>query len=401
MGMRITQGMEQSAFLSALNQLESSIANTQNGISTGLSFTTASQNPVGAGLVSGYNQVLAQSEQFTSNGQSAQGSLNIEDNALTQVQSQLQSLRDLALEANNATESGTNLSAIATQIQQIQQSLLSVANTQDGSGNYIFAGYSTQTQPFALTATGASYSGDQGQRQVQLAAGQTVVVGDNGDLVFNQVKTGNGTFNVTAGSANTGSGIIGATSVTDTGTYYGGAYTIQFTAADTYEVLNSANVSVATGTYTSGQAISFDGVQVTLSGTPATGDTFDVAPSTNQSVFTTVQNLVNALQQQTSSPSSGSAPLNNSIANAIDNIDQALDQVQTVQSSVGARLNTITTQQSAATAQQTQLQQTISNIQGLNYPQAITSLDSQNTTLSAAMQAYTLTEGLSLFKYLS
>ena len=399
--MRITQGMEQSQFLSALNQLESNISTTQNGISTGLSFTTASENPVGAGLVSGYNQVLAQSQQFTSNGQSAQGSLNIEDNALTQVQSQLQSLRDLALEANNATESGANLSAIATQVQQIQQSLLSLANTQDGSGNYIFAGYATQTQPFALTATGASYSGDQGQRQVQLAAGQTVVVGDNGDLVFNQIKTGNGTFNVTAGAANTGSGIIGASSVTNAAGYDGGAYTIQFTAPNTYEVLNSANVAVTTGTYTSGQAISFDGVQVTLTGTPATGDTFDVAPSTNQSVFTTVQNLVDALQQQSSSASSGSAPLNNSIANVIDNIDQALDQMQTVQSSVGARLNTITTQQSVATAQQTQLQQSINTIQGLNYPAAITSLDSQNTTLSAAMQAYTLTEGLSLFKYLS
>ena len=205
--MRITQGMEQGQFLTALNQLESTIATTQNGISTGLSFSTASQNPVAAGLVSGYNQVLAQSQQFTSNGQSAQGSLNIEDNALTQVQSQLQSLRDLALEANNATASGANLGAIATQVQQIQQSLLSIANTQDGSGNYIFAGYSTQTQPFALTATGASYSGDQGQRQVQLAAGQTVVVGDNGDLVFNQIKTGNGTFNVTAGTTNTTSKI--------------------------------------------------------------------------------------------------------------------------------------------------------------------------------------------------
>jgi flagellar hook-associated protein 3 FlgL len=392
--------MEQSQFLSSLNELESNIATTQNGISSGLAYTTASENPVSAGLVSGYNQVLAQSQQFTSNGQSAQGSLNIEDNALTQVQSQLQSLRDLALEANNATESGANLSAIATQAQQIQQSLLSIANTQDGSGNYIFAGYSTQTQPFALTATGATYSGDQGQRQVQLAAAQTVVVGDNGDLVFNQIKTGNGTFNVTAGAANTGSGIIGATSVTDPAAYGGGSYTIQFTAPGAYQVLNSANVAVTTGTYTSGQAISFDGLQVTLSGTPAAGDTFAVAPSTDQSMFTTVQNLINALQQPPST-SSGTTPLNNSIAGAVDNIDQALDQIQTVQSSVGARLNTITTQQSAATAQQTQLQQSISTLQSLNYPQAITSLDSQNTTLSAAMQAYTLTEGLSLFKYLS
>jgi flagellar hook-associated protein 3 FlgL len=397
--MRVTQSMEQAQFLTALNQLESGIATTQSGISTGLAFTTASENPVGAGLVAGYNQVLAQSQQYTSNGNSASGSLNTEDSALTQLQNQLQSLRDLALEANNATESPSDLSAIATQVQQIQQSILSVANTQDGEGNYIFAGYSTQTQPFAQTATGASYSGDQGQRQVQIGAGQTVVVGDNGDLVFNQVKNGNGTFNVTAATTNTGSGLIGATSVTDPADYAAGNYSINFTAPDAYQVVSSGGTVVTSGTYTSGQAITFAGMQVTLSGTPASGDSFAVAPSTDQSVFTTVQNLANALQQGTATPA-GEAELNNSIASAINGIDQALDNTQTVQSSVGARLNTITTSQAVATTQQTQLQQSISNIQSLDYPSAVTTLDSQNTTLSAAMEAYTQTEGLSLFKYL-
>jgi flagellar hook-associated protein 3 FlgL len=397
--MRVTQNLEQAQFLTALNQLESNISNTQNQISTGLSFSTASQNPVGAGLVSGYNQVLAESQQYTQNGNSATGSLNIEDSALTQLQDQLQSLRSLALEANSGTESAQDLDDIASQVQQIQGSLLSVANTQDGSGNYIFAGYSTETQPFAQSATGATYSGDQGQRQVQIGAGQTVVVGDNGDLVFNQIKTGNGTFDVAAASGNTGTGLIGATSVTDPADYDGGTYSINFTAADSYQVVNAGGTVVSTGTYTSGQAISFAGVQVTLTGAPAAGDSFSVAPSTNQSVFTTVQNLVNALQTSSSSPA-GVAQLGNSITSAINSIDQALDNTQTVQASVGARLNTITTAQSVGTAQQTQLQESISNIQSLNYASAITSLDSQNTTLSAAMQAYTLTQGLSLFKYL-
>jgi flagellar hook-associated protein 3 FlgL len=397
--MRVTQSMEQAQFLSALNQLESNISTTQDGISSGLAFSTASQDPVGAGLVAGYNQVLAQSQQYTSNGQSATGSLNTEDSALTQLQNQLQSLRDLALEANNATESPSDLSAIATQVQQIQQSILSVANTQDGTGNYIFAGYSTQTQPFAQSTTGATYSGDQGQRQVQIGAGQTVVVGDNGDLVFNQVKTGNGTFNVTPAGTNTGTGILGATAVTDPADYTGGTYSIEFTAPDAYQVVNSGGTVVTSGNYTSGQAITFAGVQVTLSGAPASGDSFAVAPSTDQSVFTTVQNLANALQQSTTTPT-GQAQLNNSIVAAINGIDQALNNTQTVQSSVGARLNTITTAQAVATTQQTQLQQSISNIQSLDYPSAVTSLDSENTTLTAAMEAYTQTQGLSLFKYL-
>jgi flagellar hook-associated protein 3 FlgL len=397
--MRVTQGMEQAQFLATINQLESSIASNQNDISSGLSFTTASENPVGAGLVSGYNQVLAQSQQYTSNGNSAQSSLNIEDNAITQLQNQLQSVRSLALEANNGTESQQDLSAIATQVSQIQQSLLSLANTQDGAGNYIFGGFATATQPFSLSPSGATYSGDQGQRQVQIGAAQTVVVGDNGDLVFNQIKNGNGTVNVTAAAGNTGTGILGATTVSNPTAYTGGSYTIEFTAPNAYKVVSSAGATVTSGTYTSGQGISFAGLEVTLSGQPAAGDNFDVAPSSNQSLFATVENLATALGQGNTSPAA-QAQLNNSIAGAVNGIDQALEHLQTVQSSVGARLNSITAQQSVATTQQTQLQQSITSIQGLDYASAITTLDSQNTTLSAAMQAFTQTQGLSLFKYL-
>jgi flagellar hook-associated protein 3 FlgL len=397
--MRVTQGMEQAQFLATINQLESSIASNQNDISSGLSFTTASENPVGAGLVSGYNQVLAQSQQYTSNGNSAQSSLNIEDNAITQLQNQLQSVRSLALEANNGTESQQDLSAIATQVSQIQQSLLSLANTQDGAGNYIFGGFATATQPFSLSPSGATYSGDQGQRQVQIGAAQTVVVGDNGDLLFNQIKNGNGTVNVTAAAGNTGTGILGATTVSNPTAYTGGSYTIEFTAPNAYKVVSSAGATVTSGTYASGQAISFAGLEVTLSGQPAAGDNFDVAPSSNQSLFATVQNLATALGQGNATPAA-QAQLNNSIAGAVNGIDQALQHLQTVQSSVGARLNSITAQQSVATTQQTQLEQSITSIQGLDYAGAITTLDSQNTTLSAAMQAFTQTQGLSLFKYL-
>jgi flagellar hook-associated protein 3 FlgL len=137
-----------------------------------------------------------------------------------------------------------------------------------------------------------------------------------------------------------------------------------------------------------------------LSGQPATGDSFAVSPSTNQSMFTTVQNLVTALQAGASSPA-GQTALSNSIAGSINDLNQALTQMSTVQAGVGGRLDAITTQLSVATSQQTQLQQSIASLQGLNYASAITSLETQNTTLSAAMQAFSITQGLSLFKYIS
>src|SRR5450755_4098573 len=178
--MRVTQSLIQTQFLTGIATLEANLSATQNQITSAKSFTTASQNPVAAGAVNNYNQALSQSQQYDTNANSAQGRLSIEDNSLSQVQSSLQSLRDLALQANSGTQSAQNLSAIATQAAQIQSSLVSLANTQDGNGEYIFGGFNTQTQPFALSATGATYSGDQGQRQVQIAAGQTIPDSDNG-----------------------------------------------------------------------------------------------------------------------------------------------------------------------------------------------------------------------------
>ena len=396
--MRVTQGLNQTQFLASINALESGINQTLNQQSSGLQFTTASQNPTAAGTVNNYNQALAQSRQYATNATSAQTNLSTEDNALSQVQTQLQALRTLALEANSGTLTNSNRSAIATQAVQIQNSLLALANTQNGNGEYIFGGFAAQTQPFTLSAAGAAYNGDQGQRQVQIAAGQTVADGDNGDTVFNQIKTGNGTFTVAPIAGNSGSGIVGATTVSNPAAYDGGTYAITFAAAGAYTVTEGATV-VASGSYTDGGTIAFNGVQVTLSGQPANGDSFSLAPSTNQSVFTTVQNLVSALQGGVTSAAS-STSLNNSINAAINNIDQALTQSSNVRATVGGRLNSITTQQSVATASQTQLQQSISTLQSLDFAKAITTLDQQNTTLSAALQAFTLTQGLSLFKFM-
>jgi flagellar hook-associated protein 3 FlgL len=400
--MRVTQTISQTQFLTTINALESGINATQNQISSSKSFTTASQNPTAAGSVNNYTQALAQSQQYGTNASSAQTNLNTEGNALTQVTNQLQTLRTLALEANNGTLTSSDRTAIATQAVQIQNSLLALANTTNGNGEFIFGGYTSQSQPFSQSAAGATYSGDQGQRQVQIAAGQTVADGDNGDTVFNNVKTGNGTFQVTAAGGNTGSGLIGATSVTSPAAYVAGNYNVTFTDPTHYTVTDAAVPpnTVSTGTYTDGSTITFNGQQISLTGTPAAGDSFAVSTSTNQSIFATVQNLVNTLQSQASTTPGAVTAVNNQIGNAINNIDRALTNTSNVQASVGGRLNSITTQQSVAGSQQVQLQTSISQLQSLDFASAITTLDQQQTTLSAALQAFQLTQGLTLFKFL-
>jgi flagellar hook-associated protein 1 len=81
------------------------------------------------------------------------------------------------------------------------------------------------------------------------------------------------------GAANTGTGTISAATV-NPATWVPDTYTLSFTSATQYQVTSSAGAVVAAGTYTAGQPIAFQGAQVTLGGTPASGDTFTVRSST-------------------------------------------------------------------------------------------------------------------------
>ena len=80
----------------------------------------------------------------------------------------------------------------------------------------------------------------------------------------------------TAGSANTGGATVSGASVTDPSTWVSGTYTVTFGAGNSYTVKNSGGTQVGSGTYTSGTPITFQGAQLTLTGAPASGDTFTV-----------------------------------------------------------------------------------------------------------------------------
>lgn len=82
-----------------------------------------------------------------------------------------------------------------------------------------------------------------------------------------------------AGASNVGGAAVSA-SLTSPGSWTSDTYTIKFTSATTYSVTASGGGVVASGTYTSGAPISFAGAQATITGTPASGDTFTVSPNT-------------------------------------------------------------------------------------------------------------------------
>ena len=80
------------------------------------------------------------------------------------------------------------------------------------------------------------------------------------------------------GASNTGSAVVSSVSVTNPANYQGNTYTVTFTTPTQYTVTESGvTTPVASGTYASGTPITFGNQQLTLTGTPAAGDTFTVS----------------------------------------------------------------------------------------------------------------------------
>jgi flagellar hook-associated protein 1 len=171
-----------------------------------------------------------------------------------------------------------------------------------------------------------------------------------------------------ASSTNTGSGVISSASITDPADWVPDTYTISFTSATQYQVTNSeGDVVVPPTAYTSGQPISFDGAQVTVSGAPAAGDSFTVASSTtaDSGDNSNVVAMISALSANTLA--GGTISLTGA---ANDLVTQVGVTTQQAQSNASAQQSV---NQDATTA--------LSNISGVN-------LDAQAAQMLQYQQAY-------------
>ncbi len=383
--------------LAQMEALETALSQTQSQLSTGKKLQSAADNPVAMAQVNELNTQLSASQQSVTNGNAVTSALQLEQSALSGVTTALQSARDLAIEANNTDLSASDRQNIAAQLQQLQSTLLAAANTKDSGGNYIFGGTAAGSAPFAQSGGSVSFLGNDQVNQVQISPDQSVSLGDAGSHVFMNLPAGNGTFTTAVGSANTGSASIDTGSVVTPGAWVPDNYTISFSSPTQYQVTNSAGTVVGSGTYTSGDAIAFSGVQVTVSGTPAAGDQFGVAPAGKASMFSTLNNLISTL----GSPSLSNAQLSTQIGQAIQQIDGALNNLGNVQAGVGGRLNAVTAAATSSQTQQTNIQTSISQLSDVDYAAAVTQLSSQELALQAAQESYASIAHLSLFNYLS
>ena len=377
------------------------LARTQQELAAGRSILSPEDDPAGAIQILDIEEDLRQVDQFQRNSNLAESQLSLEDTTLSNVVSVLQRVRELTVQANNATSGPEQRAAIAQEIDIRLDELLDLANTRDANDEFIFAGFQATSQPFTRSGDSVNYSGDDGQRFLQIAAGSQVAVRDSGSRVFLAVPAGNGSFDFSV-SGNSGNVVVD--SATATTGFVRDEYTINFIQAlptdpITYEVVDSGATVVASGNFQSGEAITFAGATVVLDGEPDDGDSVEIEATANQSIFETVSEIVQTLRSSTGEEANN-AEVNNALASGLLNLDQAIGNVVEVQAEIGARLNRIDSQQEINSEFNLQLQTALSNVQDLDYAEAISRLNLQLVALQAAQQTFVQTQRLSLFDFI-
>jgi len=409
--MRIATSQIYSSSVATMDSQQAQLLQIQQQISTGVAISNPADNPLGAAQAVQLSATSATLTQYASNQNTALTSLQLEDTTLTSVTSTLQSINSLIIEAQNGSLTDSARQAIAQQMSGYRSQLLTLANTTDGAGNYIFAGFQSTSQVFSnKSGGGVTYNGDAGQRVMQVAGTRTIAVGDTGTSVFQSVQAVGSDIVASGNSSNTGTGVISPVTVTDpTQATNNDGYTITFVTAASYTVKDTTTgVTSAPIAYAAGSSIPLGsptpGMNVTLTGTPAAGDSFGVSPATapqNTDVFASIDSIISALNTPTSGSTAAVANLNNALNTGLTQIGNSLSNVITVQASVGGREQEVKALQTVTSTNSLQVTSNLSDLTSTDTVAAISQYEQLSNALTASQKSFAATQNLSLFQYLN
>jgi flagellar hook-associated protein 3 FlgL len=211
--MRISSSQFQLESVKRILDQQVRLTDIQQKISTGRRILNPSEDPAGAARILDLKQIIDINEQYQRNADMVKSRLESQDVSLTSFVDVYQRVRELAVQGLNDPIGQENRNAIALEVRQQLEELLSLASRKDGSGEYLFSGYQGDTNPVAAGGSGTyTYAGDQGRRAVAIGPSRSVEDSDNGfDLFFNINNTTENAFSAvyqlaTALESNTQSG---------------------------------------------------------------------------------------------------------------------------------------------------------------------------------------------------
>ncbi len=409
---RVSTTQMHNSAINAMTKQHASLSRTQQQVATGKKIFKPSENPVAASRVVNLNDTLSSINQHQTNVDAARARINLSEGVLSSVVDSIHRVRELVVQANNDTQNDSTRRFIAAEVIQIQDGLLSLANTTDSNNEYLYAGALTHFKPFSRNESGGfEYNGDESHREIQISNSRRISVDDHGSKVFLEIKNGNGTFTTLDGVDNKGTGVIDPGRAS--GDFNDDTYAIIFDKsfseyADpennniplTYSVINSKGEVLSAGIpFQSNKEIAFNGVHTAIKGQPEDGDVFTIRPSQNQDIFTTLENIIRALESK-NPEANDKVGFHNAVNRSLTDLSQTLDNILEIRGNIGARLNALDSQETINDAYRIQIKEILSHVEDLDFAEAVSRLNLELTGLEASQKAFTRVQDISLFNFL-
>lgn len=398
MTMRIASANAQQRSVDSMLQRQYALQESQDRLVTGKRVLRASDDPTAAARV---ERALTQQSRV----ESSQRALEVSRTAMLQAESAvgtasdiLQQVRDLVVEAGNAAYTDSERATLAMRIRGLREDLLRVANRSDGAGGFLFSGQGSQGAPFVEAPQGVEFRGNPGQAQA--VSGEPLPTAVDGQQAFLGSPTGNGVFVTAAGVPNSGGAWIDPGNVVDPAAVTTSSYAVIFSGSGSslsYTVQKDGAALGPAQTYASGQAIVFDGMSVTVKGTPVAGDAFSIEPSTRElSVFDTLQSLGRDL----ATPGLTGAQIAQAVSSGLRDLDSSLGTISAMRSGIGAILQRTDEVETRLSDSRLLADDERSAAEDLDVVRAASELQARQTGYDAALKAYSMVQRLSLFDYL-
>ena len=169
------------------------IQKIQDKISSGKNIIFASDDPVGAVQLSGMRDNLSKVNRFIENSNIALDRLHLMDATMEAINTVFIRAKELAVQASNDIYGVMDREAIAIEFDEMKKELMTLANTQDSTGTFIYGGFKTKTSPFKMNSDGlVEYKGDRGVLNLQVTESRLVETSIDGSTVFQDIVTSEG-----------------------------------------------------------------------------------------------------------------------------------------------------------------------------------------------------------------
>jgi flagellar hook-associated protein 3 FlgL len=395
--------------LQNLYSRQTELSNQQEKLTSGKNVNRPSDDPTGAAQA---ERALTRLARISSDNRSLEvqrSAITLAESTLGDATSLVQKLRELVITAGNAGYSASDRKSVAQEMRGLREQLFALANARDANGTPLFGALGSASAPFTDSSGGVSFNGVAGQR----ASTETSIPGTmDGQAVWMNVASGNGSFALSTGTGNTGNLWTNTGQVLTPASLTGHNYTITFSvvgAATTYSVQDTTNIPATTvlpapavppspnPTYTPGQAITFDGLSLVANGAPANGDTVQVVPSTTTNLFKVMDDAITAIGD----PNLTSSQRAQAVGLALTQVDTGMNQLQAARSQAGEWMNRADNIQDAQEGRTLQLSADKSRAEELDMVKGISDFTRFQTGYQTALQSYAQVQKLSLFNFIS